>query len=561
MLQDRRNKLRELLINTDPHHRTKRLKRENLIQELIDCTDFLPEDSTILCRIWHVINEDYNLHYCKICGKPVKFYNAQHPYALTCSNNCKKLYFESEEYKEIHEKAHEKAKQTWIKKYGYDHPMKSEEIRKKIDETCLKNNGCLPKDFLSVGFSENQINPMKDEKVKKRIIEKNLKKYGVEHFFQSKEFLQKTINHTKTTKYQQKVVDSMNENIQKYELNKSIHCIGYVEKRICKYKCDKCGNEFNLGSSDFHFRLKNNHYICTYCNPLDKTYSIQEKELFDFIKEIYDGEIIENNRTIIPPYELDIYLPEKQIAIEYNGLYWHSEANKDKNYHKMKSDLCKEKGIHLIHVFEDDWKYKNEILKSVIKNFLGCGYQRILYARKLQIRDVPHKDINPFLEENHMLGKIGGSESHCIGLYQDDELLSCMVFQLVSKETKVITLSRYAIKQNVNIKGGAERIFSNFLKLYGNLYNKVITFNDNGTFKGTVHYRLGFVHTGENPPNYMYYDRKLGIRVSKQSLRKIRLSYKKDEQQFIEENRYYKVYNAGNDTCEYVIKNNDNKTN
>ena len=52
----------------------------------------------------------------------------------------------------------------------------------------------------------------------------------------------------------------------------------------------------------------------------------------------------------------------------------------------------------------------------------------------------------------------------------------------------------------------------------------------------------------------MYYDKKLGIRVSKQSLRKIRKSYKVQEE-FEEKGRYYRVYNAGNDTCEYIIKN------
>ncbi|MBR4316364.1 MAG: hypothetical protein IKP65_05310 [Alphaproteobacteria bacterium] len=71
----------------------------------------------------------------------------------------------------------------------------------------------------------------------------------------------------------------------------------------------------------------------------------------DFIKSIYPYDIIENDKTMIKPYELDIYIPEKQVAIEFDGIYWHNEENKPKNYHLMKTELCEEKGIHLIHIF------------------------------------------------------------------------------------------------------------------------------------------------------------------------------------------------------------------
>ena len=275
--------------------------------------------------------------------------------------------------------------------------------------------------------------------------------------------------------------------------------------------------------------------------------------LLDFVRSIYDGEIIENTKSVIPPYELDIYLPGKNVAIEYNGLYWHSEQYVPSTYHRMKSDMCKERGVHLIHVFEDDWIYKREIIQSVIKNFLGCGHQTIVYARKCEVREVNNQDTQAFLQENHMLGRMM-MISHSIGLYYEGYLVSLMAFRCTSKEKRVVELSRYAIKRDCNIKGGAERIFKHFLKMYGHLYYKVKTFNDNGVFKGTVHYRLGFQHTGTNAPNFMYYDRKLGIRVSKQSLRKVRLSYKKGEKQFEEDRRYFKVYNAGNNVCDYIIK-------
>lgn len=215
--------------------------------------------------------------------------------------------------------------------------------------------------------------------------------------------------------------------------------------------------------------------------------------------------------------------------------------------------MCKEKDIHLIHIFEDDWITKRNIICSVIDNFLGCSNQKVYYARKCEVREVEYAEMQDFLQLNHMLGKVMGM-NHCIGLYDGGELLSLMSFRCSSKENNVCELSRYAIKCGINIKGGAERIFKHFLREYGHLYTKVRTFNDNGVFKGTVHYRLGFRYVCDNSPNYMYFDRKLGVRVSKQSLRKITLSYKKDEKQFEEEGRYFKVYNAGNNVCDYIIE-------
>ena len=106
------------------------------------------------------------------------------------------------------------------------------------------------------------------------------------------------------------------------------------------------------------------HHVepCTICNQLDSHTSNKEKQLLDFIKENYDGEIISNSRKIINPYEIDIYLPELNLAYEFNGLYWHNELYKDKNYHQMKYELCKKQNIHLIQIWEDDWNLKQEIV-------------------------------------------------------------------------------------------------------------------------------------------------------------------------------------------------------
>ena len=114
-------------------------------------------------------------------------------------------------------------------------------------------------------------------------------------------------------------------------------------------------DEKYLADLEKYFSFTENHTI-----------SYSEKELSDFVKSL-GVEIIENDRTIISPKELDIYIPSKKLAIEFDGLYYHSELFVNKNYHLDKTNECNKKGIDLIHVYEDDWVEHKESVKSMIK--------------------------------------------------------------------------------------------------------------------------------------------------------------------------------------------------
>ena len=80
--------------------------------------------------------------------------------------------------------------------------------------------------------------------------------------------------------------------------------------------------------------------LCTICYPIDLLISIKEENLYEFIKSIYFGEIVQSYR--INRQEIDIYLPKLKIGFEFNGLYWHSDLYKDKNYHLNKTNFFKE---------------------------------------------------------------------------------------------------------------------------------------------------------------------------------------------------------------------------
>jgi hypothetical protein len=146
--------------------------------------------------------------------------------------------------------------------------------------------------------------------------------------------------------------------------------------------------------------------------------------LRDWIREL-GVDFLENDRNILNGKELDIFIPEKNIAIEFNGLYWHSELFKGKTYHQEKTKLCNSQDIDLIHIFEDDWIYRKEIVKSIISNRIGLIKDKI-WARNCRISNVSPQEAKSFLNENHIQGFVGSSIR--IGLFHNGELVSLMTF-------------------------------------------------------------------------------------------------------------------------------------
>ena len=124
--------------------------------------------------------------------------------------------------------------------------------------------------------------------------------------------------------------------------------------------------------------------------------SKSEDEIADFIKE-GGFTVTRNDRSILENrHELDIYIPDRQLAIEFDGVFWHNEMNKPVNYHLNKTEECNKKGIKLIHIFEDEWLDKPNIWKSMLNNLLGLNENRI-FARKCEIKEVSMEDSKTFL--------------------------------------------------------------------------------------------------------------------------------------------------------------------
>lgn len=493
---------------------------------------------------------------CKICAISVNFINVSKGYQQYCSRKCQ---FKDDELRK-------RQQETCIQKYGNKSPLANKEIIRKSKKTIKEKYGV---DFISQNkeIKSKATNTFKDnygigsdghkeiqEKRNSTLIEKygsinpeiftenriqnNLEKYGVEHTFQIPEVREK-IKKTNLERYgttnplESEVIRNKIEetNLQRYgsiypklskerkrelikdkifkQINENLpegySLIEFIPKEYYKFKCS-LNHEFELFQYTLiNNRKKRNQEICPICNPQERFCSQFEKEIKEFIQFHYNEKILLADRSLIKPYELDIYIPELKLAFEFNGLFWHCEMMKPKNYHKMKTEFCESKGIHLIHIYEDDWIYKKEIVKSRILNLLKKISNRI-YARKCFVREVDYESSKVFLEENHIQGNSISKIRY--GLYYNNELVSLMTFGNLRKnlgqihKEGVYELTRFCNKLNTNVIGGSSKLLAYFLE--NNKFKRLISYADRSWSQGNLYKKLGFEFVKNTEPNYQY---------------------------------------------------------
>jgi hypothetical protein len=192
--------------------------------------------------------------------------------------------------------------------------------------------------------------------------------------------------------------------------------------------------------------------------------------------------------------ELDIYIPDLKLAFEFNGLYWHNELYKDKNYHLNKTELCEDQGIQLIHIWEDDWSYKQDIVKSMILSKLNKIDVKI-DSNDCEVKEIMDtKLITEFLDKNHIQGYIRSSIK--IGLFHNNDLVSLMTFSKKQNEYKIL---RYCVKLNIEIVDGLIKLFNYFKEKYKpSLINLII---DRSYDNGKQFQEIGFKLNEKTRPN------------------------------------------------------------
>ena len=250
--------------------------------------------------------------------------------------------------------------------------------------------------------------------------------------------------------------------------------------------------------------------------------------------------------------EMDIYLPEHQLAVEYHGLFFHSSKHRDSQCHSKKHKAAVAAGIRLIQVFEDEWLDSRKVVQKTLLHAMGKSDFRV-YARSCHVQEVPDAVANQFLTENHMQGAVRGAEH--LGLYLFGELAAVMSFTRRysargrSKNAGTVELIRYASAGS--IVGGASRLFKTFISR-NPAVKEVVSFSDNRWFSGEVYERLGFSLDAELQATYCYVTASSKSRMSKALFQRKFLPGKLavfdpdlSERENCERNGFYQIHDAG----------------
>lgn len=469
---------------------------------------------------------------CVECGGEVKFVNSKYTNSdasrmssfggwklfcgIKCSRSSKLLV--------------ERRRLTNIQRYGAESWAKSELGKSVLSQPWGDNKKLKFRDSLISGYQEKygvDFYSQTDEYINKRN-KTSIERYGVSNTFQLIDKIKETnllkygeTSYNKTdegklklsinsamrnpeTQYKSKVNRMLNsitdETLRYVLLNKDkLVLVDYLSSLGLTNRFD-IANKLNISYSYLNNILRQFDIRDYY---LDSSNSHYEKEIFDWIKTFYHDEVILNDRTLIGPKELDLYLPKAKLAIEFNGIHFHSEISggKPTNYHLDKTMACESNGVQLLHIFENEWldKSKQNIWKSIIRHKLGFTTRKI-YARKCNIIEIPSNLSRKFLDNNHLSGFVGANVHY--GMFLNDELVSVLSIGNSRFKSGEIEIIRYASLIDSVVLGGLGK----FMKL---LPKSIMTYADRRYSSSlSVGYSKFFSKLEYTPTNWFGYDRK-----------------------------------------------------
>lgn len=399
--------------------------------------------------------------YCKTCGKQTEFKSIFRGYTKHCSNKCSQLDPEVKAQKA----------NTCINKFGMPNAFQSEKIKCKIKQTNLAKYGVtnmlkLPnvhKAGIIAANSELGRKRAKNSRVNK------IKQFELENNCTLKQTLRKQYGQGwLRLKFDELTLDShahfiKNEDIQKI--------IDYVES-------DRDWNTYSCGTSN------------------------AEREIYDYIASITDKceKIKQNTRLVIPPYEVDIYVPSVHLAIEFNGTYWHSASQKPKNYHFMKSSMCEKQGIRLIHIYDKEWSLNKRKIQQLLSKALGMSDK--IYAHECSIKVISN-------EEAKTLNNLVHLQNHCdatitYGLFFKGKLVQLMSFAKTEFNKNLKSKNNWEIirvcsNSNIVVINGMHKLFTHFIKEINP--DTIHVYCDYNKFIGSSYEKLGMKFIGFTGPN------------------------------------------------------------
>ena len=342
-------------------------------------------------------------------------------------------------------------------------------------------------------------NVAQKEEFKDKIQKTNHERYGTYHYTQSYDSKEKYKNNEIITWYNKHIL-----NIE--DMNYKFITDKFIKDNVLDY--DKFMIYFNIKSlSNVYLILKKFNIVVKKFGPT----SYAETEINNYIQSLTQTQIVLNDRTIIKPVEIDLYLPNHDLAIEYNGLYWHSyglnniaQRQGDKRFqtyrHVEKTNQFEKlsESHQIFHIFENEWSddIKKDIWKSMISDKLKVNEK--VYARNTIVKEVSSKEANEFILNNHIQGIRNASIR--LGLYKDNKLLSIMTFgKPINKSDSEYELVRFCNKKFTSVIGGASKLLKHFEKTYKP--KSLLSYANRRWSRGNLYHKLGFELQNISKPN------------------------------------------------------------
>jgi hypothetical protein len=457
-------------------------------------------------------------------------------------------------------------KDTTREKWGVEHTSQLDSVKAKHKETMLDKYGC----------SHNFSGILREEQYKK-----NMEKWGVKHPLEREESqLKRNLtmlskyhsldvlhfdstkktnrerygeeNPMKSKKISEKVSNSLKRTFSNRQISKlerwDINLVEYMgETQYYTIFCNVCNTSSVVAGSSMNSRLRSDSNPCVICNPYIKTYvSGQEIEVYDFIVSLGE-KVINSAKTIVKKHELDIFLPDRNIGFEFNGLYWHSELYREPDYHMKKTEKFLRSGIKIYHIWEDDWLNKKDLVKSRILNLLGKAKK--IGARECTIRSIDHKLGKEFFEKNHLDGNF--SAKYYVGAFYKEQMVGCMSFSRSRfDKSDAWEMIRFATCE-YSIAGLCSKFLSFFRKNIDNKTNIVTYAKTDWTPDPdqSVYKKCGFKLSGHTSPS-LYWSIN-GMRFHRLNFTKKKLVERgKDKKlkavEIMHNDGYYRIWDSGN---------------
>ena len=476
---------------------------------------------------------------CAECGKPTKFRTIGQGYVEFCSKKCAAKHIAADAERNAHKVS--MRMETVSKLDAETNGEYSKNVLESRKATMVERHGV---EFYS------QHKDFKD-----KYYATNMEKYGVKSYIELPEF-QKHLQQVNIErmgvpyyfcKRKEDAIPGYTELLKKYDCE----LLEFGNKKEITFRCNKCGH--TMTEQDLYIKSRDNLGCtpCSHCKPKDAWSSIAEDNLREYVESL--GFKTEHyDRNFLDVYGADIVIESKKLIIEYDGIHWHNELYRPEDYHLMKTELAEKAGYRMIHIFSNEWENKPDIVKSRLSTILGCN-QRLVYARKCEVRTVSHELSNQFMEKYHIQGECVGS-THRYGLYEGDSLLAVMTFGPSRYSKKDTELLRYCTVPGVSIVGGAGKLFKHYLKEVDP--ESVVTFADRRwSGNGAFYDKIGFTLVGTTEPSYYYVvGNALANRMQFQKYKLVEAGYdaNKTEHEIMFERKIYRIYDCGN--YKYIYK-------